>query len=154
MTMRPGRPLGWVALAGALVLALAAGAAMAATPKSSKPKAAPTSPAAPPAVAAPAPVVAGLMAFLDPDTGLLTGPIGHLVPPADQQAATANVLLEPVQRANGAWLLDLKGTMLEHYVIHVDPFGRRRALCVQDQRLPHVHGPQPLLPAAPAGEER
>jgi len=165
MTMRPGHRHGRAALAGALVLAFAAAPALATTPSTPSPPAPARAQGGPVATAtgttakptpvpapAPAPLVTGLMAFLDPDTGLLTGPISHLVPPADQQAASANVLLEPVRRANGAWLLDLKGTLMEHYVIHIDPLGNRRVLCVQDPRLPHVHGPQPL--PAPAGEVR
>ena len=99
----------------------------------------------------PAPGSLGLMAFLDPETGMLTGPIGDLVPPVDQRAASANVLLTPEPRPNGAWLLDLKGTGMEHYMIQIDPLGNRRVFCVQDAR--HVHGLAPL-PAAPAGEVR
>lgn len=88
--------------------------------------------------AVPAPAPAGLMAFIDPATGLLTGPISSLVPPADQRAAAASVLLEPVQLPNGAWMLDLKGTGMESYVMHIDAFGQRTVTCVQDARVPAV----------------
>ena len=158
MTMRPGHRHGWAVLTVAVLLAFAA-AAPASTPKSSRAKQKRGAAVAPAAVAAPVPAVApapargslGLMAFLDPETGMLTGPIGDLVPPADQRAASANVLLTPVRRANGAWLLDLKGTGMEHYVIQIDPFGNRRVFCVQDPRHATESGP---LPAAPAGEVR
>lgn len=160
MTMRPGHRHGWAVLNGALLLAFISGAALASTPKSPRAKSkraatvAPQAPATTPApVVQPAPVAGslGLMAFLDPETGMLTGPIGDLVPPVDQRAASANVLLTPERRPNGAWLLDLKGTGMEHYMIQIDPLGNRRVFCVQDAR--HVHALAPP-PAAPAGEVR
>lgn len=170
MMMRPGHRHGWAAVTGALLLALVAGAALASTPLIQKhprakakrativaPAAVPApapAPAAAPAAAAPAPGSIGLMAFLDPETGLLTGPIGDLVPPADQRAASANVLLESVRRPNGAWLMDLKGTGMEHYMIHVDALGNRRVVCVQDPRLAPLFGPQAAPPVVPAGEVR
>jgi hypothetical protein len=158
MTMRPGHRLGWAVLTGAVLLAFAA-AATASTPKPSRAKPKRGATVAPAAVVAPVPAVTpapghgslGLMAFLDPETGMLTGPIGDLVPPADQRAASANVVLTPMQRANGAWLLDLKGTGMEHYVIQIDPLGNRRVYCVQDPRHTTEFG---LLPVAPAGEVR
>jgi hypothetical protein len=114
-----------------------------------------TAPAAKPQQTSPAPAAAlpslGLMAFLDPETGLLTGPIHYLVPPADQRAASANVLLTPVQRLNGAWLLDLKGTLMDSYVLQIDPLGNRRVVCVQDPRSVMPVAPAPI---APAGEVR
>jgi hypothetical protein len=102
----------------------------------------------------PTPVVAaspgfGLAAFLDPETGLLTGPVSSLVPPADQRASAAAVLLEPVQLPNGAWALDLKGTGMESYVLHLDALGNRTVTCVQDTRAV-VGSPTP----APARKER
>ncbi len=167
MTIRPGIRHGWAAFTGSAMLVLFATAAPASTPNpahgparaarhATRPSAGATKPeqsAAParPSTPAPAPGSIGLMAFLDPETGMLTGPIGDLVPPADQRAAAQNVLLIPVQRPNGAWLLDLKGTMMEHYVLQIDALGNRRVLCVQDgQRLPAL---LPFLPA-PVGEER
>lgn len=162
MMLRSRLRHGWAAL-GAGLLVLAASAAFAGTPAtgaSAQPATA-TTPAAGPQAAPPAKVAAlpslGLMAFLDPETGLLTGPIGYLVPPADQRAASANVLLTPVQRANGAWLLDLKGTLMESYVLQIDPLGNRRVVCVQDPRFapPALPAPlAPLAPLAPAGEVR
>lgn len=169
MTMRPGHRHGWAVLTGAALLALLATAAPASTPTPARADAkakrarvvktadAPPAPSARVPVAAPAPGPGagslGLMAFLDPETGQLTGPIGALVPPADQQAARRNVLLTPVQRANGAWLLDLQGTLMEYYVVERDAFGNRRVRCVQDPRQLPGFAPLPA-PAAPAGEER
>lgn len=140
MIFRPRRRFVRMALIGAATLALATGSALAATPVRHARKAAPkpasaASTPAPTTATAPAavapPIVYGLMAFLDPETGLLTGPISSLVPPADQRAASASVLLEPVPLPNGGWMLDLKGTGMESYVLHIDTFGRRSVTCVQ-----------------------
>lgn len=157
MTMRPGHRHGRAALAGAAFLTLAVSVALAAAPppRHTKPKPQPAPPApaakatppAAPAATAPAGTL-GLMAFLDPETGLLTGPIGQLVPPADQQAAAANVLLESVRTPSGGWLLDLKGTGMEFYVLQVDAFGRRYVSCVQDVRHVPVLLPRPATPLA------
>jgi hypothetical protein len=161
MTLRPRLRHGLAAL-GAGLAALAACAAFAGTPVAASkgagantPPAAAAIPAAQPQKASPAPAATlpslGLMAFLDPETGQLTGPISYLVPPADQRAASATVLLTPVQRLNGAWLLDLKGTLMESYILQIDPLGNRRVVCVQDPRL----APQmPLAPLAPPAEVR
>lgn len=152
MTMRRAHRHGRAVLAGAALMACLASAAFATTPKPAAPasKRDAAAPAPKVVTAAPAPGSIGLMAFLDPDTGLLTGPIGSLVPPADQRAAAANVVLQAMQRPNGAWLLDLKGTMLDYYVVHVDAFGRRTVSCAQDPS--HVHRPAPLPPAPVAAE--
>ena len=143
-----------------MLFAFGASAAFAGAPEpgTTGRSATPAAPAAKPAHAPAAPATAlpslGLMAFLDPETGQLTGPINYLVPPADQRAANATVLLTPVQRSNGAWLLDLKGTGMEHYVMQIDPLGHRRIVCVQDARLAPQAGFVPLAPLAPVGEER
>ena len=142
---------------GAVLFALAACPAIAGAPPTSASAhpAAATTPAAKPQKATPTPAATlpslGLMAFLDPETGLLTGPISYLVPPADQRAASANVLLTPVKRLNGAWLMDLKGTLMESYVVQIDPLGNRRVVCVQDPRSVMPAVPAPI---APAGEVR
>ena len=153
MSTRPRLRHGWAAI-GAVLFTLAACAAFAGTPTTGTggPPAAAKLPATKPQVALPAPAAPlpslGLMAFLDPETGMLTGPIGYLVPPADQRAASANVLLTPVQRVNGAWLMDLKGTLMESYVLQIDPFGNRRVVCVQDPRSVLPIMPAPLAPPA------
>ncbi len=146
--MRPGHRHGWAALTGAASTALVASAVLASTPNAGRTPSPPrTAPA--PVPAAPVPGSIGLMAFLDPETGLLTGPIGSLVPPADQRSSSSAVVFEARPRANGAWLLDLKGTMLDYYVLHVDAFGRRTVSCAQSPG--HVHLPAPI-PAAIAAE--
>lgn len=153
MSMRPGLRRGVATLAGAACLAFIASVALASgpAPKRSAPRANPPrqTPAAPPAVAAPAPVSIGLMAFLDPETGELTGSIGQVVPLADARPSAPQAL--PVEMPGGGWMLDLRGAGQEYYVLHVDPFGRRTVSCVQDPR--HARRPAPV-PVVPAGQER
>jgi hypothetical protein len=96
-----------------------------------------------PHFAQPAPIVAGLMAFIDPETGMLTGPIGDLQVPADvARVFAAPADLTPVTLPNGAVVLDLQGTLMDNYVLTIDPLGRRTIRCVQDAR-------KALAPAAP-----
>ena len=130
---RPAR----VALLGALALTLCAAptdASGSAAP-AAKPVPAPM-PGLAPLVPQPAPIVYGLVAFLDPETGQLTGPISSLVPPADLRFSQPVLLPEPQQLPSGGWVLDLMGTCMESYVIHIDPFGRREVSCVQGHTLP------------------
>lgn len=88
----------------------------------------------------PAPVVAGLWAFIDPETGMLTGPIGDLQVPDDiARTFGAQAELTPVTMPDGSVKLDLQGTLQDYYVLHIDPLGRRSVRCVQDGR--HVHAP-------------
>lgn len=88
----------------------------------------------------PAPVVAGLWAFIDPETGMLTGPIGELQVPDDiARTFGAQAELTPVTMPDGSVKLDLQGTLQDYYVLHIDPLGRRSVRCVQDGR--HVHAP-------------
>lgn len=153
MSPRPRLHHGWVVV-GVALFALGACVAFAGTPDAgaNKPAAA-TTPAAKSATPLPslaAPVHSlGLMAFLDPETGLLTGSIVPMLPLMDQR--TANVLLEQVPTPGGGWMIDLKGTGLEYYVLHVDALGNRRATCVQDLRRA---APAPPAPAQPRAEER
>ena len=154
MSIRPRPRFALSATAAAVAMALLASAAFgsAAHAKKRVPRSTPPAPAAVPAPPAPAvPGSFGLAAFLDPDTGLLTGPISSLVPPADQRAAATTVVLEPVQLPGGAWLLDLKGTGMESYVLHIDALGQRTVTCVQD---PHAPAVVPAAAAAPARKER
>lgn len=117
--------------------------------------------AAPAAVAAPAPfaslpnftqpVVAGLMAFIDPETGLLTGPISELQVPGDLSNAFGPAPdLTPTPLAGGGFVLDLQGTLQDYYVLTIDPLGRRSVRCVQDARHAHTHTHAHAAPAAPA----
>lgn len=118
-------------LVGAAAIVLAASPVLAGESRPPVPVPAPAAlPILAPLAPAPAPIVCGLVAFLDPDTGLLTGPISWLTPPADQAAAAATVLLEEVPMPDGGWMIDLQGTLMESYVLHLDAFGRATAQCV------------------------
>jgi len=92
------------------------------------------------------PVVSGLMAFLDPESGRLTGPIGNLQVPMDQlQTAISPESLVPVTMPDGSVMLDLRGTLQDYVILQVDAFGHSRMQCVTDPRLatPFVSLPAP-----------
>ena len=123
--------------------AVAAPAAVAAAP------AAPAGYRALPGITQPAPVVAGLMAFIDPETGQLTGPInGFTVPDDVARMFAAPVELTPVTLPNGSVMLDLQGTMQDYYVLTIDPMGRRTIRCVQNPRQAQAPALPVVLPIA------
>jgi len=100
-----------------------------------------------PNFARPEPIVAGLMAFLDPETGLLTGPIGELRVPDDlARALAAPVELTPVTLPNGSVMVDLQGTMQDYYVLHIDALGHRTIQCVPS--VLQAKTPPPVMPTA------
>lgn len=97
----------------------------------------------------PAPIVSGLMAYIDPETGELTGPIGDLVVPDDVARALAAPLeLTPVTLPDGSVMVDLQGTLQDYYVLTIDPLGRRSIRCVQDARLAQKAAAPIVLPIA------
>ena len=123
--------------------AVAAPAAVAAAP------AAPAGYRALPGITQPAPVVAGLMAFLDPETGQLTGPISGFVVPDDVARMFALPAdLTPVTMPNGSVMLDLQGTLQDYYVLSIDPMGRRTIRCVQNPRQAQAPSLPVVLPIA------
>lgn len=92
-----------------------------------------------PAFGQPAPVVAGLMAYIDPETGLIGGPIGELIVPDDvARAMAAPVDFTPVTMPDGSVMVDLQGSLQDYYVLTIDPLGRRSIRCVQDPRRANV----------------
>jgi hypothetical protein len=102
-----------------------------------------------PNFAQPAPIVAGLWAFIDPETGQLTGPIGNLQVPDDiARAYGAQVELTPVTMPDGSVMVDLQGTLQDYYVLTIDPLGRRSIRCVQDARHAHAPAAPIVLPIA------
>lgn len=161
MTLPPDHLRRWTAFTGAAFLVLTAGAAIASAPSARRPVPA-RLPAPAPALASQAARAAlarttvsapaaggGLVAFIDPETGLLAGPAGRLEPPADLFAPI--VVLEQVPLPGGGWMMDLKGTGLEHVVLHLDDFGGSSVSCVQHPR--HAT-PRPPAPAGPRAQER
>ena len=130
-------------------------AAKAATAAVVVPAAAVKAPAAPagyralPGITQPAPIVAGLMAFIDPETGELVGPTNGFVVPDDvARMFAAPVVLTPVTLPNGSVMLDLQGTLMDYYVLSIDPMGRRTIRCVQNPRQAQVAAPPVVLPIA------
>ncbi len=98
----------------------------------------------------------GLVAFLDPETGLLTGSISDLVVPGDLAAlqhAAATPLAE-VQLANGSWMVDLQGSIQDYYVLNVDAFGRRTVVCTPEPLEVSVPSLPVALPTTPTIAER
>lgn len=97
------------------------------------------------------PVVAGLMAFIDPETGMLSGPIGELQVPGDLSNAFGPTPdLTPTPLPGGGFVVDLQGTLQDYYVLTIDPLGRRSIRCVQDARQAHMHTHTHAAPIAPA----
>ena len=102
-----------------------------------------------PVFAKPAPIVAGLWAFIDPETGMLSGPIGDLQVPDDiARSFTPQAELTPVTMPNGAVMVDLQGTLQDYYVLTIDPLGRRSVRCLQDARHAQVPAAPIVLPIA------
>lgn len=102
-----------------------------------------------PVFAKPAPIVAGLWAFIDPETGMLSGPIGDLQVPDDVARSFApQAELTPVTMPNGAVMVDLQGTLQDYYVLTIDPLGRRSIRCVQDARQAQAPAAPIVLPIA------
>ena len=102
-------------------------------------------PAAQPATTA---VDAGMRAYIDPETGLLTS-----TPPANMQPEVATDKQEPVLHEemlpDGSFMIDLKGTHQDYLTIQLDAKGNKVMQCVQD--------PKAALPApapAPQREDR
>ena len=79
------------------------------------------------------PFAFGLMAFLDPETGLLTGSIGDFQPPVDPTQSITP--LSEVTLANGAVMIDLQGTMQDYVILSIDALGHRSFRCATDPRL-------------------
>ena len=141
-TTASAQPAAKTAIAPATA-AVAAPAAVVAAP------AAPAGYRALPGITQPAPVVAGLMAFLDPETGQLTGPInGFTVPDDVARMFAAPVELTPVTLPNGAVMIDLQGTLQDYYVLTIDPMGRRTIRCVQNPRQAMAPATTVVLPIA------
>lgn len=119
----------------------------------SRPAPAPAAPA-PLHALAPAPMmlVHGLLAFIDPETGLIGGPISSLLAPMDLgQTAAAGEPVE-VRLPDGSYMLDLQGTGMEYLTLHVDALGKRTLRCVHGAA--HAHASLSVVPVPPAPVER
>jgi hypothetical protein len=77
----------------------------------------------------------GLMAFLDPETGLVGGSAGDFqlaVDPA--QTLTPQPVFTQMTTANGAVMIDLQGAMQDYMILSLDALGRRSFHCSTDPR--------------------
>ncbi len=83
------------------------------------------------AAVAPVPnvIVPGLWAYLDPETGTLTGSVTDLVAPSDLVTPPTTLALPEVRLPDGSYMVDLQGQFMENVVMHVDPFGIRSFVC-------------------------
>ncbi len=91
-----------------------------------------------------APAEAGMKAFRDPETGeIVSLPILSESGPDGLPLETTVVLVEEAL-PGGGYTVDLKGTLQEYSVLHVDAKGRRHMSCSKDprtalKRVPSVH---------------
>ena len=81
------------------------------------------------------PFAFGLMAFLDPETGLLTGSIGDFQPPVDPaQPIAPQPVFRQMTMANGTVMIDLQGAMQDYMILSIDALGNRSFHCATDPR--------------------
>ena len=109
----------------------------------------PPTPAAPPvAPAQPSAIEAGMRAYIDPETGLLTS-----LPTASQTLAPPSVESEPVLQEeilpDGSVMIDLKGTLQDYLILQLDANGQKVVRCVEDPKAALQAPPQ-----APQREDR
>jgi hypothetical protein len=99
-----------------------------------------------PSATASAPMDAGMRAYIDPETGLVTSvpPPGAIQPTAEQPE------VEPVQirLPDGSYMLDMKGSNVEYMVIKRDADGKPVVECTKDPKAATA------APAAPKREEK
>jgi hypothetical protein len=79
------------------------------------------------------PFTFGLMAFLDPETGLVGGSPGDFQMPVDPARPIApQPVLQQMTMANGAVMIDLQGTMQDYMILSIDALGNRSFHCATD----------------------
>lgn len=84
-----------------------------------------------------APGVAGIYAYIDPETGQITATTIPLEAPDLSLRANVDALV-PVRMPNGSWMLDLQGTGDEYALLELDPLGKRILTCVHGASAPHA----------------
>jgi hypothetical protein len=90
----------------------------------------------------PQPVVAGLRAFLDPETGLITSPIGSMLAPVDGSVIEADYSnLPQIQLPDGSFMIDTRGIMMDDFMVRIDALGHRSFACSRDANA----APAPVL---------
>jgi hypothetical protein len=88
-------------------------------------------------VSRPQPLVSGLWAFINPETGTIDGSIGLMQAPMDIVPVDPDYSnLPQIQLPNGSWMVDTRGIMLDNFGITIDAFGRRTFTCTRDAKLP------------------
>ncbi len=90
----------------------------------------------------------GLLAFIDPETGLVGGPIGAL--PAElTRPGVPLPVFTPVPLANGGVMIDLQGAMQDYVILTLDARGNRSFRCASDL-LPAAKSKQPATTSTPS----
>lgn len=100
----------------------------------------------------PMPLVSGLLAFIDPETGLLGGPIFPLVAPTDLATSAAAIDPVEVRLPDGSYMMDLQGGGMDYLVLHIDALGKKTMRCVHG--LEHAHRTLSVAPIIPVPVER
>lgn len=100
----------------------------------------------------PMPLVSGLLAFIDPETGLLGGPIFPLVAPSDLASSAAAIDPVEVRLPDGSYMMDLQGGGMDYLVLHIDALGKKTLRCVHG--LEHAHQTLTVAPIVPVPVER
>ncbi len=119
-----------------------------ATPPAVTPATAPAASPAPAVQPIETPAEAGMRAYIDPETGLITSqPSG--VQPVEISSDKEPPVLVPEIRPDGSLLLDLKGTVEDFMVLQLDANGKKVMRCVEDPKAA-LQTP----PATPQREDR
>jgi hypothetical protein len=105
---------------------------------------------------APAPVAGGLLAFLDPETGMIGGmpsPLSAEFLASSPEGLTVDDLVEEAAW-DGSVMINLRGLFQEYAVLRIAADGRRVAACGPDPRALLAPSLPPAPPqAAPVVEE-
>lgn len=95
-----------------------------------------------------APTEAGMRAYLDPETGVISGlPAAGIAP--DGMPGDVDVVLVETPLPRRGYYIDLQGTLQDYSILHIDAKGVRHTGCTKDPRtaLKCVHAPvSPVLP--------
>ncbi len=100
----------------------------------------------------PMPLVSGLLAFIDPETGLLGGPIFSLVAPFDLAPIAPAADPVEVRLPDGSFMIDLQGGGMDFLMLHIDALGKKTMRCVHG--FENAHHTLAVTPVVPAPVER
>jgi len=104
-----------------------------------------------PAPASPkaAPATAGMRAYLDPETGLVSGMPETMAIGPDGIPGDVEVVLVETPLPGRGFTIDLQGTLQDYSVMHIDALGGRHFGCSKDPRTALKRVPAPAPAALP-----